>query len=75
MYLVWYNKNTSMMREQLISPEWIDKALEYWVELNEIFEESGKKFTEDLVYGNSVGVPFQSWECSYCQYSKICITK
>ena len=75
MYLVWYNKNTSMMREQLISPEWIDKALEYWVELNEILEESGKRFTEDLEYGNSVGVPFQSWECSYCQFKEICITK
>jgi len=72
MYLLWYNKNTSQMREQLISPEWIEKALEYWTELNNILDDSGKKFEEDLKPEYWEGVPFQSWECRYCQYYSIC---
>ena len=75
MYLVWYNKNTSMIREQLVSPEWITKALEYWVELNNILEDCGNKFEEELKPEYTVGVPFQSWECSYCQYYAICKLK
>ena len=75
MYLVWYNKNTSMMREQIISPDWMDKALEYWNELNEILEESGVMFVEELQPENSIGVPFQSWECSYCSFREICLNK
>ena len=72
MYLLWYNKNTSQMREQLISPEWIEKALEYWAELNDILEDSGEKFEEDLIPEIWSGVPFQNWECRYCQYYSIC---
>jgi hypothetical protein len=75
MYLVWYNKNTSMIREQLVSPEWITKSLEYWVELNNILEDCGNKFEEELKPEYTVGVPFQSWECSYCQFKEICLTK
>ena len=72
MYLLWYNKNTSQMREQLISPEWIEKALEYWAELNDILEDSGEKFEEDLIPEIWSGVPFQNWECRYCQFYSIC---
>lgn len=72
MYLLWYNKNTSQMREQLVSPEWIDKALEYWITVNEILEEVGIGFEEDLVPGVWEGVPYQDWECRYCQYYSIC---
>ena len=75
MYILWYNKNTSQMREQLISPEWIEKALEYWTELNNILDDSGKKFEEDLIPEYWEGVPFQNWECKYCQYYSICPSK
>ena len=30
-----------------------------------------KKFEEDLVVGVE-GVPWQDWECRYCQYYSIC---
>lgn len=72
MYLVWYNKNTSQMREQLVSPEWIDKALEYWEEVYEIKEDLGKAFETELEPMITYGVPMQDWECSYCQYESIC---
>ena len=71
-YLFWYNKNTQMVRETLVSPEWIDKALEYWVELNSILDDSGKMFEQDLTPEVYPGVPFKNWECSYCSYYSIC---
>jgi predicted RecB family nuclease len=72
MYLLWYNKNTSQMREQMVSPEWIDKALEYWEEVYEIKEDLGKSFESELEPMITYGVPMQDWECSYCQFESIC---
>ena len=72
MYLVWYKKNDSFIRETIVSNSWIDKALEYWTELNSILEDCGDKFEEDIVPGFWDGVPFQDWECSYCPYYSIC---
>jgi len=73
MYLVFYNKNTSMMREKLVMNGWMDTALEYWVELNQWLEDTGKKyFEEELMPGIIEGVPFENWECGYCSYSSIC---
>ena len=72
MYLVWYNKNTSQMREQLVYQEWINKALEYWEEVHEIKEDLGKSFERELEPMMTYGVPMQDWECSYCQFESIC---
>ena len=72
MYLLWYNKNTAMMREQIVSPEWIDKALEYWGELNDLEYDVGENFEEDLIPKYFKGVPYQDWECNYCPYYSIC---
>ena len=72
MYLLWYNKNTSQIREQLVSPEWIEKALEYWATVNETLEDCGKLFEDELKPGYWEGVPYQDWECRYCQFYSIC---
>ena len=34
----------------------------------------GKDFetSSELTPGFSMGVPFQDWECKYCQYNSIC---
>ena len=73
MFLVFYNKNTSMMREvKIYADEWIEKAGEYWNELNEFKEVMGKNFEEKLRPGFQFGVPFEDWECSYCSYEAIC---
>lgn len=72
MYLVWYNKNTSQMREQLVSNEWIEKALDYWTEMFDMKEEMGKGFIEELTPGLTYGVPVEDWECRYCQFYSIC---
>jgi CRISPR/Cas system-associated exonuclease Cas4 (RecB family) len=76
MYLVWYRKNDSFVRETLVNNKWIDKALEYWTEMNEILEESGKMFEKDLTPEFYPGVPFKpEWECGYCPYYSICPSK
>ena len=64
--LVWYNKNTSVMREQLIPRQWFDEALEYWTLLNEIAEEIDNEPT--ALEPGDVGVPMKDWECNYCPY-------
>tara|TARA_R110000796_G_scaffold33027_4_gene85959 strand:+ start:1168 stop:1941 length:774 start_codon:yes stop_codon:yes gene_type:complete len=77
MFLVWYNKNTSMMREQIVSSDYINQAKEYWEEMNRILKSEGEDFEKSdfLAAGMSYGVPFQDWECNYCQYSNICPSK
>jgi hypothetical protein len=75
MYLIWYNKNTSQMREQIVSNEWIDKAFEYWTEVYEMKEDMGKSFADELIPEMTYGVPMQDWECRYCQYYSICPSK
>ena len=72
MYLLWYNKNTSQIKEQIVSPEWIEKALEYWVTVNETLEDVDKHFEEELKPEYYLGVPHQDWECRYCPYYSIC---
>ena len=74
MYLYWYNKNTSQVREQIVAPEWESKAYEYWTNLNDIFAANGENFekAEELEPGISYGVPFQDWECRYCPYYGVC---
>ena len=76
MYLYWYNKNTSQVREQIVAPEWEEKACEYWLDLNDILSTYNEGFedAEVLMPGISQGVPFQDWECNYCQFNSICPT-
>ena len=72
MYLIWYNKNTSQMREQDVDPHYIGEALTYWEDVNEIKEDLGKAFETELEPMITYGVPMQDWECSYCQFESIC---
>ena len=72
MYLVWYRKNDSFWKEQLISPDWIEKALEYWTVVNETLEDCGKFFEDELKPGYWEGVPYQDYECGICSYKSIC---
>ena len=64
------------MREQIVDSSYISQAEEYWLEVNTILEEHGEDFEQSdmLEPGISYGVPFEDWECRYCQYSDICPT-
>ena len=81
MAIVWYNKDTSRMREEEIELSFVGMAKEYWEELNShrrIIQKDDKEL-EDYEKMNlqikrnvEVGVPFQNWECKYCPYEHIC---
>jgi len=66
--LLWYNKDTSSLRKEFIPDVWMDEAFEYWTELQEISDEANEP--EDLEVGD-VGVPFENWECRYCDYQGV----
>ena len=75
MFLLYYNKNTSLTKQvQVEYSKWVSEAMEYWAELDDIANNT-IDFEEDLVPEITYGVPFQDWECSYCQYASICPSK
>ena len=67
MSLLWYNKDTSALREEYVELPWIDRAIEYWEELNEYSDETT---SDDMIVG-SYGVPMENWECRYCGFKDI----
>ena len=68
--IVYYNKNDSAMKTVEIPIEAIDSAIAYWTDLNDFIEiDEG---IENIPPDGAVGIPMQSWECKYCNYSKIC---
>ena len=72
MFLIWYKKDNSTIRQQPVSPDWTEKAIDYWTELNAIFEDCGESFEQDLTPEYWTGVPFKNEECSYCDFYNIC---
>ena len=70
--IVWYNKNDSRLKVTEIPVEALEAAVEYWQDLNDFIDET----PDDVIYAippdGAVGIPMQSWECNYCQYSIIC---
>jgi len=69
--LLWYNKDTSAMREQSIDAlQWTSNALEYWETLTEALEDITNP--DDLIPGIDYGVPMMDWECRYCGFTDYC---
>ena len=70
--IVWYNKNDSRLKVTEIPVEALEAAIEYWQDLNDFIDET----PDDVIYAippdGAVGIPMQSWECNYCQYSIKC---
>jgi len=74
MFLVWYRKNDSFWREQPIPIEWIEKSIEYWTEMLEIYEELGTD-VDALEPEVTPGVPMEEWQCKTCNFKNICPSK
>ena len=70
MSLLWYNKDTSALREEVIPKEWIGSAIEYWEELAEALERVDSDNGLELIPG-TYGVPMMNWECRYCGFKDI----
>ena len=70
MFLIWYNKDTSQMREQRIPEYFIIDAIDYWNNAVEFIEQIKDETT--IMPKLDEGIPFQSWECNYCNWKTIC---
>jgi CRISPR/Cas system-associated exonuclease Cas4 (RecB family) len=68
MDLVYYKKDDSGIKFVNISDDYKKKAKEYWEEVSTVC----KRDINNIIPGEDVGIPFESWECNYCQYKKVC---
>ena len=67
MSLLWYNKDTSAVREELVDLSWMQKAESYWEDLYDRCEDATSKDLKPGMYG----VPMENWECRYCGFKDI----
>lgn len=74
MSIIWYNKDTSRMREEVIAESFIEVANNYWSDLSDIRNDigNGTDPNDFLSRDKDIGVPFQPWECRYCPYEHTC---
>ena len=72
LYLCFYNKDKSTMKEVQISLDNIDRARDYWLSVAHFFrEDSVGKGIPPIQLGSS---PMTAWECNpkYCSYFEEC---
>ena len=65
LFLVYYNKDTSMMKAVSVDRRYMNESIEYWMQVNEIC----KQGLPPLKFGQS---PIMKWECNYCTYLDKC---
>lgn len=73
MYLLNYNKNTSVMRFEEVEEHWIDEALKYWKNVDEYVAWYSKRLKNEGKHASHQ--PMYKWECKYCPYEYICKEK
>lgn len=73
LYLCWYNKDNSMMKDPVkVDSIWISSAETYWAGLRDALELYKTDNLEPDQVPTGFGAPMQQWECNYCQYSYRC---
>ena len=67
MALLFYNKNTSRVKEIKVPRSYIDMAERYWIKVQELFKEGLPPVEKGLA-------PVEDWECNkkYCSYFQAC---
>ena len=65
LFLLYYNKDNSMLKHLEVSKDRISDAISYWQGI----KESHKDGLPNLEKGVS---PVMDWECRYCEYSSKC---
>jgi len=65
MYLVYYNKDNSMMNSANVSLGYVNRAYNFWYNINEEHKKGLPPFRDGVS-------PVQSWNCSYCPYLDHC---
>ena len=69
--LIWYNKNDSRFKTQYIEPKYLDYALEYWENVNEVVAGYGEDIVE-IEPGTMTDIPAENWQCNYCAFKRQC---
>ena len=68
LYLLYYNKNDSELKEISVPLSRMDDAMEYWTSVNEEHKEG--------LPGINLGIsPVEKWECKYCDWETLCKSK
>tara|TARA_R100000808_G_scaffold22392_1_gene48698 strand:+ start:2696 stop:3484 length:789 start_codon:yes stop_codon:yes gene_type:complete len=65
MYLMYYNKDTSVVKETKVPLTFLKKAESFWSNINREHERGLPMFKEGVS-------PVQDWECKYCQFYDHC---
>lgn len=65
MYLLYYNKDTSMIKEVEVSMDRIDTARAYWENVMRVHDNGLPVLTKNES-------PIMSWECKYCNFQQQC---
>ena len=68
LYLLYYNKDNSTMREVSVPLSRMADAWEYWTSINEEHKEG----LPEINLGIS---PVEKWECNYCDWHTLCSPK
>jgi CRISPR/Cas system-associated exonuclease Cas4 (RecB family) len=70
MSIIYYKKDDSSFKEVIIIPKYKEKAIEYWKNVLSYCKPDVK--IDELTPGDTLGVPYESWECRYCSYMHVC---
>ena len=65
MYLVYYNKDNSMMNSMPVATSFTSRAYNFWYNVNEEHKRGLPPFRDGVS-------PVQSWNCSYCPFLDHC---
>ena len=65
LFLLFYNKDSSDMREVEVDLELIDQSYNFWTRAQDLHIDGLPSLQE----GES---PVMGWECKYCQYENLC---
>ena len=65
MYLIYYNKDTSMIKQLEVDMSRLGSAQFYWDEVNEIHSKGMPPLKENES-------PIMDWECKYCNFAEEC---
>ena len=65
MFLYYYNKDTSMLKQKEVPMTYLNQAEMYWRELNNRLEMGCPPVEADIS-------PVNSWECNYCDFKDHC---
>ncbi len=71
--LLYWRKDDGFMKKVIIPLKYMALAEDYWLEVNEIVNESIKYPPDLLVPGEYINIPVEDkWECNWCSYASKC---